>query len=159
MNEIELPEPHPLRGYYGIGISHAKAEENIGTLLRSAASFRAAFVFTIGRRYRQQASDTTKAWRHIPLFHFEDFEQMRDAMPFQCRLVGVELDERAVKLPAYEHPARAIYLLGAEDHGLTTDERERCHDLVEIPGASHCLNVATAGTVVLYDRWNKKVKL
>ena len=40
--EIELPEPHPLRGYYGIGISHAKAEENIGTLLRSAASRRIA---------------------------------------------------------------------------------------------------------------------
>ena len=77
-----------MRGYYGIGIWHPKADVNVGSLLRSAASLGAAFVFTIGRRYTQEATDTTKAWRHVPLWHFEAFADLRAALPFHCWLGG-----------------------------------------------------------------------
>jgi len=36
-------------------------------------------------------------------------------------LVCVELDERATPIQEFKHPQQAIYLLGAEDHGLTQD--------------------------------------
>jgi tRNA G18 (ribose-2'-O)-methylase SpoU len=32
---------------------------------------------------------------------------------------GVELDENAEDLETFEHPRRCVYLLGAEDNGLT----------------------------------------
>jgi len=140
------------RGYFGVGVWHAKNAENIGTLWRSAHNFGAAFIFTVGRRYKQQASDTTKAWRHVPLLHFEDIEALIAGLPFSCRLVGIELDDRAKPLAAYHHPERAVYLLGAEDHGLSEEMRRRCHDLIVIEGAERCLNVAVAGSLVMYQR-------
>jgi tRNA C32,U32 (ribose-2'-O)-methylase TrmJ len=41
-----------------------------------------------------------------------------------------------------------------EDHGLKPDALEMCDDVVQLPG-TRCLNVATAGSLVLYDRWMK----
>jgi len=138
-----------VRGYFGIGIEHGKSEANLGTLWRSAHSLGAAFVFTIGRRYQQQASDTTKAWRHLPLYHYATINDL--VLPYSCPLIGIELDAQAMPLARFWHPPRAIYLLGAEDVGLSKATRTRCHRLVQLPGA-YCLNVAVAGSIVLYHR-------
>ena len=141
------------RGYFGIGIVGAKTETNVGTLLRSAHAFGAAFVFTVGHRYgRRQATDTTDATRHVPLWQFETLEELTAAVPLGCEMIGIEIDERSVALPEFKHPERALYILGAEDHGLTAEARDRCDALVQIPGAARCLNVAAAGSIVLYDR-------
>ena len=155
----DVPEPRPFRGYYAIGVFHAKHDVNIGTLLRSAHAFGAAFIFTVGARFDKQASDTTKVWRHTPVFNFTDIDDLVTHLPSDCPLIGVELAENAVRLTEFEHPARAIYLLGAEDHGLSEDALARCHQVVQIPGPSRCLNVATAGSIVMYDRWTKRVRL
>ena len=66
-----------MRGYFGIGVYHAKKDVNIGTLWRSAYIFGASFIFTIGRRFPKQASDTVKAFRHIPLFEYQTIEELK----------------------------------------------------------------------------------
>lgn len=138
--------------YFGIGIVNTKTEANIGTLWRSAHAFGASFIFTVGRRYRRQSSDTAKAWRTIPLFDYESIADLKRHTSYDSLLVGVELDPRAVPLSSFTHPKRAVYLLGAEDHGLSEADRAACHQLVVVPGAARCLNVATAGSIVIYDR-------
>ena len=140
-----------MRGYFGIGIENGKTTANVGTLWRSAYIFDAAFMFTIGRRYQSQASDTVKAPRHVPLYSHLTFADFYDHMPHDCQLIGVELDDRAIPLDRFHHPQRAIYLLGAEDHGLTSQARNRCHRIVQLPGRL-CLNVAVAGSIVLAHR-------
>lgn len=141
------------RGYFAVGVYHPKTEVNVGTLWRSATLYGAAFVFTVGRRYSPQASDTAKTPRHVPLFHFDDVDGLLRHLPWSCPLVGVELDPRAKPLGRYSHPERAAYLLGAEDHGLPTHVLDRCHDLVIVESAAPAsMNVATAGTIVLYSR-------
>lgn len=137
--------------YYAIGIEHTKTEMNVGTLWRSADLMGASFVFTIGRRYKRQASDTMHSWKRIPLFHYDDFNDFYDHIPHDCMLIGVELDERAIPLAKHAHPRRAIYLLGAEDNGLSKEARMRCHQLVQLPGRAS-MNVAVAGSIVAYDR-------
>jgi tRNA G18 (ribose-2'-O)-methylase SpoU len=144
------------RGYYGIGIEHGKSSQNIGTLWRSAFNFDAAFLFTVGRRYTKQASDTVAAWRHVPLYNYVTFDDFYRAIPFDCQLVGIELDDRAKPLSTFRHPQRAIYLLGAEDHGLSKEARQRCHHMVVLPGR-YCLNVAVAGSLVLHHRHEQLV--
>ena len=140
-------------GFFWIGVSHPKTSENIGTLLRSAHAFGAAAVVLVGRRFRRQASDVWSSWKHMPVLEFDDVNDLRSHLPYACPLVGVELDERSQSLATFGHPDRACYLLGAEDNGLSAKERSRCHALVQIPGASRCLNVASAGTVVMYSRY------
>lgn len=144
-----------VRGFFGIGIEGAKKEHNLGTLWRSAANLGAGFIFTVGARYRHQCSDTVKAWRHIPLFQFDTVEEFYDiGLPYDCRLVGIELVPGAFILPEYRHHERAVYLLGAEDRGLSSTAMARCHEVVEIP-STHCLNVSVAGAIVMYDRASK----
>lgn len=145
---------HP-RGYYGIGICNGKTEVNIGTLWRSAAIFGASFIFTIGKRYKKQSSDTMKAWRHIPLYNYETFDEFYKAMPYDCRLIGVELDERAHAINNFIHPERCVYLLGAEDLGLSREALRHCHTIIQLQG-DYCLNVAVAGSIVMYDRLIKE---
>lgn len=140
--------------YFGIGIENTKNEFNVGTLWRSAHLLGASFIFTIGRRYRKQSSDVNSVWRRIPLFHYPDVQAFFNGTPYDCRVVGVELIEGATKIEDYCHPKRCVYLLGAEDHGLSREALRRCAEVVRLPG-NHSLNVATAGSIVLYDRHYK----
>lgn len=145
-----------MRGYFAIGIEAAKTEANVGTLMRSAHSMGARFIFTIGHRYPVTRMDTSKSWRHVPLFEFQDFAAFSDAVPKDCEVVGVECDQGAPKpLTTFKHPERAIYVLGSEDRGMSKPMLQRCDRLVEIPGCDLCLNVATAGSIVMYDRISK----
>lgn len=147
-----------MRGFFGVGIYHPKKEVNVGGLWRSAFIYGASFVFTIGRRYERQAADTPRTPLTVPLFHFSSWAAFRESSPYSAPLVGVELDDRATLLGEYEHPERAVYLLGAEDGGLPKSVLDQCHDVVQVPTLmSVSLNVASAGSVVLYDRHVKEV--
>lgn len=139
------------RGYFGIGIENIKTPANLGTLWRSAFNFGAAFLFTVHQRYPPQRSDTVKAWRHVPLHNYVDFEAFSGAVPMDCEVIGVELHERAKPLGNFTHPERAIYLLGAEDSGLSKAAICRCSRLVQIESLM-CLNVAVAGSIVMWHR-------
>lgn len=142
-----------MRGYFGIGIYHGKTKHNIGTLWRSAYLYEASFIFTVGRRYQKQASDTPNTRQHVPLFEFDTIDDLVAHLPFSCPLVGVELDPRAVPLGKFTHPERAAYLLGAEDHGLPLSVLDRVHHVVQIETPrpqSH--NVAVAGSLLMHHR-------
>jgi tRNA (guanosine-2'-O-)-methyltransferase len=139
---------------FAIGIEHPKRGVNVGTLLRSAFNLGAALVFTVGQRYDHQGGDTVKAWRHIPVMHFATWAEYRVHAPFGWTPVGIEIGRAAVDLRDYHHPREAVYILGAEDHGLTNEAAALCKDLVVIPSRL-CLNVAVAGSIVMYDRLAK----
>jgi tRNA (guanosine-2'-O-)-methyltransferase len=69
------------------------------------------------------------------------------------RVVGVELADEAVRLadlPAARE--RTIAVLGHERHGIPPDALDLLDVAVEIPmvGTGHSLNVAVAGSLVLY---------
>lgn len=97
-----------------------------------------------------------KAWKHVPLQSFEDFPAFAASIPMECELIGVELHEDATPLKRFSHPERAIYLLGAEDHGLSPDALKRCDRVVQIESRL-CLNVAVAGSIVMWHRCQQRV--
>lgn len=138
------------RGYYGIGIYHPKTSENIGTLWRSAHNFGADFIFTIGRRYKTQASDTTKAEKHVPLFEYSSLEDLKTHLPRGSSIVFIEQADGAQNLREAIHPEKAVYILGAEDEGVPEDL------MIGYPkvfiNTPMCLNVAVAGSIVMFDR-------
>jgi tRNA G18 (ribose-2'-O)-methylase SpoU len=140
-----------MSGYFGIGIENTKTGMNVGTLWRSAQIMGAAFIFTIGNRYKLQSSDTLKTPRNIPLYNYKSFNEFYAATPYDCMLVGAELVESAIPISEFEHPKRCIYLLGAEDNGLTNQALNACHKIIQLPG-KFSLNVAVAGSIIMYDR-------
>jgi len=142
------------KGYCAIGVYRGKTEHNIGTLWRSAFILGAAYIFTVENKYKKQSSDVVRAWSRIPLFHHKTFDDLLNNIPHDCRLVGVEIDDKAEWLHEFEHPKRAIYLLGAEDTGLPEEVKEKCHFLIKLPGNTS-LNVGVTGSIVLHDRATK----
>lgn len=137
--------------FFGIGIQNGKTPENLGVLWRSAQNLGASFIFTIGNRYAKQASDTHNAVKAMPYFHYDTFIDFYRHLPKGARLVGVEMTPQAIELESFEHPRRCVYLLGAEDHGLSKEAIEKSHFLIKFP-STMSLNVAVAGSIVLYDR-------
>jgi len=141
------------RGYFGIGIIAGKTPENLGMLFRSAKAFEANFIFTIGCRYKRQSSDTINSSKHIPLFEFRDFEDFKNHIPKDAKLVGIE-EGSFHEIRSFVHPERAIYILGAEDTGIPPEIISKCDMCVSIP-TMHCLNVSVAGSILMFDRKTK----
>jgi tRNA G18 (ribose-2'-O)-methylase SpoU len=141
-------------GYFGIGCLGMKTAMNYGTLFRTAQIFGADFIFLIGPRFKPQASDTMKSWKHIPTFNYESFADFNKHRPYDCKLIGIELIESATSIKYFKHPKSACYLLGAEDHGLTREALDHCQEVIYLPG-ERSLNVSVAGSIVLYDRIQK----
>lgn len=139
------------RGYFGIGIYNTKNECNIGTLWRSAYILEASFIFTIGKRYKKQCSDTVQAYKHLPLYEYIEINQFYNNIPNGCCLLGIEQNKRSIDLVKFSHPERAIYLLGAEDYGLPEEVMNKCHGIISID-TNICLNVSVAGSIIMYDR-------
>ena len=143
------------RGYFGIGIYMPKTEQNIGTLWRSAFCFGASYIFTIGRRYKKQCSDTVQAFRHIPLIEYPSFQSFIETRPMDAQIVAIENCSGAKEIGSFCHPERAIYLLGAEDNGIPTSILEQTNHTIILPGR-FCLNVSVAGSIVMFDRLSKR---
>lgn len=148
------------RGYFAVGVWHPKREVNVGSIMRTAHLYGAAYTFTVGQRYeRRQATDTSDSRKHVPMFVFDDIDDALAHLPYGCRLVGVELAPRATPLAAFEHPERVCYLFGAEDHGLPPEVADRCADLVQIEAVEPwSMNVANAAAIVMHHRHTSNVR-
>ena len=140
-------------GYFGIGIFRPKYEVNVGSLMRAALLYGAAFVFTVETRYGKQPTDTTNTRAYIPLFHFDTVDALIAHVPYGSKLVGAELGLKTRSLPTYTHPQRAVYLFGAEDEGIPEYVLDRCDHVVHIPTVEPwSMNVSNAGAIFMYDR-------
>lgn len=152
-------------------LQNPKTPFNVGGVIRAASIFGAAQVWWTGERVgdgREVSRSTgtnlsNRKWR-LPReerMRAYDIEWGRDEGALD-RLIGdgftpvcVEIVQGAEPLHLFEHPeGDTVYVFGPEDSGVSRGIRTLCHRFVQIPGA-HCLNLACACNVVLYDRWAK----
>ena len=141
-----------MRGYFGIGVEGISKPMNAGNLFRTAHAFGASFIFTVNSEIALSEigrSDTSDAWKQIPFYRYDSVPDMD--LPKDCSLVGIEFIEDATALPSFRHPPRAAYVLGRELGSRTPEIQERCAFIVQIP-TRFCVNVGTAGAIVMYDR-------
>lgn len=141
-----------MRGFAAIGLHMPKTAANVGSVLRAAGCYGAALVAVSGKRYHGSATDTQKAYRHIPMIQTMD---LHTVIPHDCVPVAVDLIEGAVELSAYKHPERAFYVFGPEDGTLGRPILSWCRDVIYIP-TNYCMNLAATVNVVLYDRMVKR---
>jgi len=145
-------------GWFGIGIVRGKTLANHGTLWRSAYQLGASFAFSVGARYEKGIEDianVSKTWAKIPFLQYSDWDNFMESSPYACPWVAVEMG--GIPLPDFVHPTRAMYFLGSEDTGLPSSIVDHCHFHVSIPCIrSMSYNVSVAGSIIMYDRLQKK---
>ena len=142
-----------MRGYSCIGIVNPKNPLNIGSALRAALIYDAAFLAISGERRKSWrlnhiATDTMSAIKHIPLIWVDDLSKM---VPHDCVPIAVDIIEGAKTLMEFSHPERAFYIFGPEECTLGKEITDWCISTVYVP-TKGSMNLAASINVVLYDR-------
>lgn len=151
------------RGFAGIGLCMPKCAANVGSVLRAMTCFDAAFLAIGGQRdgfrFEPCCTDTCKTHRHKPVFRYESPVEMTTiGRPYSTQLVVVEIVDSAKPLHKFSHPEQALYVFGPEDGSVPRVITESAQHVVSIP-SMQCLNLAMAVNVVLYDRYQKGLRL
>ena len=137
-----------------IGLTNPKSATNVGAVMRAAGCFSVNKVLYTGTRYDRSVklnTDTKKISSTIPLTQVDDL--LANKHP-DTKVICVDLIEGATPLPAFQHPADAIYIFGPEDNTIKQRVINQADHVVYIPTIG-CLNLAATVNVVLYDRMSK----
>ena len=140
-----------------IGLCNPKSASNVGAVMRAAGCFSVDRVLYTGSRYDRAVklnTDTKKITSKIPLIAVENLLAEKESDTF---IVCVDLIEGATPLPAFEHPANALYLFGPEDGTLSQAVINQADSVVYVPTIG-CMNLAASVNVLLYDRLAKQQK-
>jgi tRNA(Leu) C34 or U34 (ribose-2'-O)-methylase TrmL len=128
---------------------------NVGAAVRAASCFGVQQVWWTGDRVsiamegkkRLPREERMKGYRDVELRQYDSFlDQFEDVTP-----VAVELRPNSESLPVFEHPKNPLYIFGPEDGSIPAPILRHCHRFVVIP-TRHCVNLAAAVYLVLYDR-------
>ena len=137
-----------------IALVNPKYDHNVGSAVRAASCFGAKQVWFTGNRVKLETGkrlpreERMRGYKDVELRQFDTFfEQFdKDVVP-----VAIELRPNSESLASFEHPEKALYVFGPEDGSLDGKILRHCHRFVVIP-TRHCVNLAAAVYLVLYDR-------
>jgi 23S rRNA (guanosine2251-2'-O)-methyltransferase len=136
-----------------------RSAENIGSLFRICDSLGVSKLWITGYSpdptHPKVAKTSLGAQTSVVWERVLDVEKLMDRLKSEgYRIVGLELDERAVRLDEYAIKTdKLALLLGNEVEGISPYLRDRCDDLVFIPqkGIKESLNVAVAAGIACYS--------
>ncbi|MDT3439115.1 MULTISPECIES: TrmH family RNA methyltransferase [unclassified Pseudofrankia] len=128
---------------------------NLGTLLRTCDAVGACLAVPRGPHWISEALAQGNTLRHRSCVHrvADPLDWLASHRAAGTAIVGVELAEGSVRLgdlPAAR--GRTVMVLGHEGTGIPDEAVPLLDTVVEIPmvGTGHSLNVAVAGSLVLY---------
>ena len=137
-----------------------KFPHNVGTVVRTASCFGVKQVWFTGDRVsldpdkgqRLPREERMKGVYKVDLFQTDYvFDQFgRDVTP-----VAIELRPGSELLTNFVHPENPLYVFGPEDGSIDSAILQHCHRFIVIP-TQHCVNLAMAVGMVLYDRLLKR---
>ncbi len=142
---------------FAIAAWNVSKEHNVGSLVRTAHATAASELLLVGERdWNVEAARTAE--QYTTIVHLTDLAALRRHLSERrWSLVAVELHERAVSLFEARYPERPCFLVGAELGGIPEELIDQAALVVQIPqwGLVPSLNLAVAGSIVLYDHLAK----
>ena len=144
----------------GIGLVNPKYPHNVGAVMRACSCFGVENLWFSGNRvpltptddYRLPREERMRDYDKVKLINsdrFYDLAKNKGLTP-----IAIERRSGFESLPNFVHPLNALYVFGAEDGDLDRMNLKLCHRFVSIP-TNHCVNLAAAVYIVLYDRMIK----
>jgi tRNA(Leu) C34 or U34 (ribose-2'-O)-methylase TrmL len=139
-------------------LCNPKFQHNLGAVIRAASCFGIKQIWYTGDRI--DLKDGERLPREERMKGYKDVELIKYALPLEqfpygTVPVAVEIRQGAQMLTDFIHPDNAVYVFGPEDGSVPSGILRECHHIITIP-SHHCLNLAAAVNVVLYDRSAKR---
>jgi TrmH family RNA methyltransferase len=146
----------PRAGLCWVVLEAVRSEGNLGSLIRTSEAIGGAGFILVGPRI--DPFDPAVVRASMGALFRQTFIRTNDpslrnwVRRHRCRVIGASPDG-AAELHRFDYPRPTILVLGEERRGLTTFQRGLCTDLVRIPmvGAADSLNLAVAGSLLLYE--------
>jgi tRNA(Leu) C34 or U34 (ribose-2'-O)-methylase TrmL len=143
-----------------ICLINPKNARNIGAAMRAASCFGIQQVWFTGDRVNLDPNAKTRLPREERMKGYRDVELIQYDRPFDLfpegvTPVAIEVLEKSEGLFEFEHPENPLYVFGPEDGTIPKVTLQHCHRFVTIP-VRHCLNLAMAVGLTLYDRAYKR---
>ena len=146
----------PRAGLCWVVLEAVRSEGNLGSLIRTSEAIGGAGFILVGPRLDPFDPAVVRASMGA-LFRQTFIRTNRPSLRnwvrrHRCRVVGASPDGPA-ELHRFDYPRPTILVLGEERQGLSPFVRDLCSDLVRIPmvGAADSLNLAVAGSLLLYE--------
>lgn len=144
-------------------LDHIQDPQNVGSLLRTAEIVGIHGIVLPGRRTAtitpSVVNASSGASEHLNIVTDVNLAQtMKHLSQSDVWVVGVEDDERANDFDQVNLNMPIALVVGSEGSGLARLTRERCDFMVRLPMRGHIssLNVAVAGSIVLYHTWRQR---
>jgi tRNA(Leu) C34 or U34 (ribose-2'-O)-methylase TrmL len=144
-----------------VALIDPKYPHNVGAALRACSCWGISQLWWTGSRVKLDVAKGQRLPREERMKGYRNVQMTIDDHVFDrfsrgsVTPVAVELLAAAESLVTFEHPEDALYVFGPEDGGLPKAVRLQCHRFIFLP-SHHCLNLAAAVNVVLYDRRFKR---
>jgi RNA methyltransferase, TrmH family len=157
-----LRDISPTAGLCWIVLDTVRSPGNFGTLIRTSESFGGAGFILLGNQIDPFSPDVVRA--SMGSIFCQTFIRT-DAVAFQqwtrqhhCTVLGASPDGDIDLHRLTASPATVLFL-GEERQGLTSTQRSLCQQLIRIPmqGNADSLNLAVAGSVMLYELFRSKL--
>lgn len=144
-----------------IGLVNPKYPHNVGAIQRACSCFEVEHLYFSGKRvsltatedYRLPREERMRDYDKVKIVNSDKFYDLAKKEGFTP--VAIEVREGFESLPNFIHPEKAMYVFGSEDGDLDRMNLLLCHRFVTIP-TKHCVNLAAAVYLVLYDRMVKE---
>jgi tRNA(Leu) C34 or U34 (ribose-2'-O)-methylase TrmL len=142
-------------------LHNPKYAHNVGAAVRAASCFGAKSIIFTGdrilhelrdkRKYKLPREERMKGYKDVAIYNDDyPFNRFSNVTP-----VAVEVRDNSEPLPIFDHPENPVYVFGPEDGSLPQVTLKHCYRFIVIP-SKHCLNLAAAVYLVLYDRLQKQ---
>lgn len=153
-----------------IVIAHnIRSTHNVGAIFRTAEGFGVTKIILSGytpypllardtrlphiaNKLTAQIHKTALGAETMVPFTYQETPELQQLKAAGFTVVGLEQDERSLMLPSYNAPQKVALLLGEEVEGITSELRNKCDELIEIPmrGQKESFNVSVAAGIALY---------
>lgn len=143
-----------------VALYNPKYPHNVGQSVRALSCFGGKTLIFSGSRVPIEADGKKiRLPREERMKGYFDINILNDDYFFnrfskEITPVAVEVRDNAEPLTTFEHPEYPLYVFGPEDGSLPRVVLQHCYQFVVIP-SKHCLNLASAVNVLLWDRIQK----
>ncbi|MDJ0635139.1 MAG: RNA methyltransferase [Xenococcaceae cyanobacterium MO_188.B29] len=157
----KLHQISPQTGLCWIALEKVRSPGNLGTLIRTSEAIGGSGFIFVGGNIDPYDPGVIRATMGA-LFHQRlirtSFDSLRHWIRrYPCGVVGASPEAR-VDFHRFKYPRSTILFLGEERKGLSKNQQDLCNHLIRIPmvGKSDSLNLAVAGSLLLYEVYKSK---
>jgi len=147
-----------------LAADHITDEGNLGALIRTAAFFGVQGLILPRDRSAQVTGKllkrTSGAYLHLPVAQVVNLGRALDTLRDRGFWIVGAAGEGSVSIYEFDWNRDTVLILGSESKGLSRSMRDRCDELVRIPGKGtvESLNVSVAGGIILAEMARRRLK-